>query len=540
MKKNLPVTQVERPFPAGKYIVSRTDLKGTTTYANEAFIEISGFAKEEIIGHNHNLIRHPDMPPAAFKDLWDTIQGGRPWRGVVKNRCKNGDHYWVEALVVPVRQNDQTVGYMSVRTAPSRQQISEAEALYRRLNDSQASLPKPGRWARLRLATKFRAALLWLIVAQVLVGLIHEGQEVLGLTPAFADWTMRLIGLSALGAGALLWVLQNRTLDVLGAITHRLDRIGQGDLTESIPLHRVDELGRLNDALVTMQTHIKAMMAEVGEAAAAVQESAALVGKEMAETYRNSHAQSDSANRIAAAVEQLAVSVEEVAEGSRQAADAALASRELLASASESMVESRSASRDVVSAVNQAGETMAELFKSIFAIGQVTTAIQGIAEQTNLLALNAAIEAARAGEAGRGFAVVADEVRKLAERASQQTQEITASVSEIQNKTQQAVSGMESAGAHVTHTDEAMLKAEHGLADVAGQGENVVDMSRQIADATRQQSKVGEEIAGQVEGIVRAIDQTSQAIASVNQKAAGMLEVSRRLRELVGFFRYIR
>ena len=150
MKKNLPVTQNEVPFPKGRYIVSRTDLKGIITYGNDTFVEMSGFSREELIGKNHNIIRHPDMPPAAFQHLWDTIRTGRPWRGVVKNRCKNGDFYWVEALVVPVRKNNQTTGYMSVRTEPTRQQIAAVEALYPKLQDKDARLPLPSRWQQVK------------------------------------------------------------------------------------------------------------------------------------------------------------------------------------------------------------------------------------------------------------------------------------------------------------------------------------------------------------------------------------------------------
>ena len=127
MKTNLPITQNEVPFPKGRYIVSRTDLKGIITYADDTFVDISGFTREELIGKNHNVVRHPEMPAAAFQDLWDTNKAGRPWRGMVKNRCKNGDYYWVDALVVPVRKNGETTGYMSVRHPPTRQQIAVAD-----------------------------------------------------------------------------------------------------------------------------------------------------------------------------------------------------------------------------------------------------------------------------------------------------------------------------------------------------------------------------------------------------------------------------
>ena len=140
MKKNFPVTQNEVPFPAGRAVVSKTDLKGIITYANDAFVELSGFTREELIGKNHNLVRHPDMPPQAFKWLWDTLKEGLPWRGIVKNRCKSGDHYWVKALVSPIEQGGRVTGYLSVRVAPSRAEIEAADSLYKRLNESGAPI----------------------------------------------------------------------------------------------------------------------------------------------------------------------------------------------------------------------------------------------------------------------------------------------------------------------------------------------------------------------------------------------------------------
>lgn len=130
MKINLPISGQERLFPATKTLVSKTDTKGIITFANADFVEISGYSKEELVGTNHNIIRHPDMPPVAFEVMWKTLKRGLPWHGVVKNRCKNGDHYWVDAKVVPIKKNGQIVGYMSVRTCPSRKDVAIAEAAY--------------------------------------------------------------------------------------------------------------------------------------------------------------------------------------------------------------------------------------------------------------------------------------------------------------------------------------------------------------------------------------------------------------------------
>ena len=130
MRNNQPVTNREIPFPKERYLVSKTDLKGLITFANDEFVKVSGFSQEELIGKSHNIVRHPDMPAWAFEDLWATVKKGNPWRGLVKNRAKNGDYYWVEAFVVPVKQNGEISGYMSVRSEASREQIAAAQALY--------------------------------------------------------------------------------------------------------------------------------------------------------------------------------------------------------------------------------------------------------------------------------------------------------------------------------------------------------------------------------------------------------------------------
>lgn len=130
MRQNLPITQREYPFPPNRTLVSVTDLKGRITYCNPAFIEVSGYSREELLGQPHNLVRHPDMPAEAFRDMWATIESGRPWAGVVKNRRKNGDHYWVVANATPMMDAGRITGYLSVRNQPSREAIQGAEALY--------------------------------------------------------------------------------------------------------------------------------------------------------------------------------------------------------------------------------------------------------------------------------------------------------------------------------------------------------------------------------------------------------------------------
>ncbi len=124
------VTELESPFPEGRLIVSRTDSEGVITHVNQSFVDMSGYSREELLGAPHYILRHPDMPPAAFKDLWDTLARGEKWQGYVKNLRKDGGYYWVKATVIPNIRNNKVVGYTSVRRKPSRQKIAECTKLY--------------------------------------------------------------------------------------------------------------------------------------------------------------------------------------------------------------------------------------------------------------------------------------------------------------------------------------------------------------------------------------------------------------------------
>jgi len=138
MRKNLPVTGKEVLFKDDDRIISITNTKGVLTSINEAFLKISGFTEEELIGQAHNLVRHPDMPQAAFADLWATLAQKKPCLGLVKNRCKNGDHYWVNAYVMGVYKNGTLTGYQSVRTKPERKHVEAAEILYAKLQNGKS------------------------------------------------------------------------------------------------------------------------------------------------------------------------------------------------------------------------------------------------------------------------------------------------------------------------------------------------------------------------------------------------------------------
>ncbi len=131
--RTLHISPRERVYPRGRLIVSRTDLAGVITHANDAFVEISGYSREELIGQPHHILRHPDMPKAAYQDVWTTLGSGRKWHGYVKNLCKDGTYYWVYATAVPNVRDGKVVGYASVRREPSRRKIAEMSALYEKM-----------------------------------------------------------------------------------------------------------------------------------------------------------------------------------------------------------------------------------------------------------------------------------------------------------------------------------------------------------------------------------------------------------------------
>ncbi len=208
MKINTPVTDKQLHMEDGTILVSKTDRKGIITYCNRNFIEISGFSESELIGKNHNLVRHPDMPPEAFQDLWDTVHAGKPWSGIVKNRCKNGDFYWVYANVSPVRRGGEIVEYISVRSKPSETQIRDAEALYEKLRAGQVSL-KPGRIAAAR--ARLKSMRIW-----------HKLGATFALlaTLACLAWGVMLAGLDSLSDSMLMANNDRMAAQAIGEVNH--------------------------------------------------------------------------------------------------------------------------------------------------------------------------------------------------------------------------------------------------------------------------------------------------------------------------------
>lgn len=525
MKTNLPVTGIEKPFTSGT-IVSKTDLKGAITYANDAFIDLSGFSREELIGKNHNIVRHPDMPPAAFAWLWDTIKAGQPWRGMVKNRCKNGDHYWVEAFAVPVKEKGKIVEYMSVRSVPTREQIASAEALYKQINAGKPlALPKSR-------SLSVNASLITLIVVS---NLILIGSNLLGYF-GMHEFGLALTAIGILFSAGLGIFLSGAINRGLKKIIDIFDQIAEGNLNNKIDIGGQDEVGRVLNSLACMQVHLKVILDEVTLASSVLATHTDHLKEEMSHVITRSQAQSDRIMQVSTAMEEMSASIREVAEHAGGTADAAGQTLAEVHNGNAHMGRSMDATSRVVQTVETSGSAITELSQAILKIGAITQAIREIADQTNLLALNAAIEAARAGEQGRGFAVVADEVRKLAERTSSSTADIARMVEEIETTVSTATGSMEQAVCEVKSGLAMIHASSNSFKAITTASQRVTEMAQHIAGAANQQSVAGEEVAANMEQISELSGASTASAIQVGRATEELAHVAANLQAMARHF----
>ncbi|PPC97956.1 MAG: hypothetical protein CTY35_06525 [Methylotenera sp.] len=253
MKINMPITNIEVELKETSSIVSKTDLKGLITYINRDFLEISGFTEQELIGKSHNIVRHPDMPPAAFEDLWSTVKAGKPWNGLVKNRCKNGDHYWVEANVAPVRESGKIVGYMSVRSKVTRKQIEDIEPIYRRMLKGEV-IKAEGAVAR--LVRKFGNIPMFFKMTSAMVLPVVA---ILGTAIFINVGVANALIISSIGFISTLlvsFILSRKIVSPIHTATKSLNSIASGDLQLRIDTGANDESGKMIQALKSMQIKV--------------------------------------------------------------------------------------------------------------------------------------------------------------------------------------------------------------------------------------------------------------------------------------------
>jgi aerotaxis receptor len=556
MKNNQPVFDREYAIRPESSIISRTDQKGVITYVNDEFVEASGFTRDELIGQSHNIVRHPDMPTEAFRDLWATLKRGKPWGGIVKNRRKDGSYYWVRAMATPLSSG----GYMSVRTTASPAEIRAASTLYEQMRrDSTLLLEqggiRGGLFSRLfrRLNDIDLSKRLWLstLASIVIVCLsLGLGLQVVAavplatLTPELASrigdlhQAMLIVGgLTLLVWPPLAWVIIRAFNQPVRSAIGAARRMAAMDLSQPIPVHGDDEIGQLLAQLAIMRNHFQEMAAMLRQSTARLDMMAHRLADSSQASASAASDQAEVATNMAASVEELSVSIDHVTEFSGEADALSRASGSASRDGGGVIQRAADEMTHIADTVNGSAMAIRELESYTVEISTIVNVIKEIADQTNLLALNAAIEAARAGEQGRGFAVVADEVRKLAERTATSTKEIAGMIEKVQASSQHAVAEMENSVEQVKAGVDLARQAEQSIGTIQVSSTQVAEAVKEISLAISEQSTAAREIAQNVERVAQMTEQGSLASQAAASLASDVNALSGELRRLAETFR---
>lgn len=529
MRNNQPVTQKEQRFRSKEDLVSVTDLNGKIKYVNKPFIDISGFSEDELIGQDHNIVRHPDMPEAAFEDLWATVKSGVGWRGMVKNRCKNGDHYWVRAFVTPVMQNEKVIGYQSVRAEPSREQVAEAEKLYAKMRqDKSMKLPKPGFLQRVTVSASVSLASM-LSLACMLVALV------IGFQHASTLLTTMLI-IAILSGAFVWWRVIYGVINPLNKLRFLVRDLAGGNYSKSISYERDDEVGRAFMAVKLLQARNKTILGQVMEATHELIQSAEQLSASSKGMLTNMRSQADHTTLVATAMNQMSATVEEVSSNAQSSADITTGAQTTVVEGDEVVMEALQAMQVFSEELTRTTAQVNQLSADSEQISNITNVISDIADQTNLLALNAAIEAARAGEQGRGFAVVADEVRGLASRTQDATQEIRTMLGNLSSSIQHSATTIEENNKEAREALEKVEIAREIFGQVAEGMELINDMSTQIATAAEEQAQVAQEMSRDIETISQHAGNTEHEAEELEGRAAAINRNAMRLQAQLSDF----
>ncbi|MEB6390928.1 methyl-accepting chemotaxis protein [Kluyvera ascorbata] len=485
------VTQNEYPLDDDTTLMSTTDVHSYITHANDTFVQVSGYQLDELTGQPHNMVRHPDMPKAAFADMWYTLQQGEPWSGIVKNRRKNGDHYWVRANAVPMVRRGQVTGYMSIRTRATAEEIAAVEPLYRALNDGRCK-------KRIHKGLVVGNGWLGKLPAMPLRWRVRSVMAVLfaGLAATLAATSAGWLPLAAAAVVMLMGTLlfEQQIVRPIENVARQALKVATGERNSVQHLNRSDELGLTLRAVGQLGLMCRWLINDVSSQVVSVRDG-------IDRLAQGNEDLNDRTRQTVANVQQTVATMNQMAASVQSNSETAAEVDKLSVAASSAATKGGNAMQTVV-------KTMDDIADSTQRIGSITSLINDIAFQTNILALNAAVEAARAGEQGKGFAVVAGEVRHLASRSASAANDIRklidASASKVQSGSEQ------------------VYAAGRTMDDIVVQVKNVTQLIAQISHATSEQ-------ATGLSELTRAVAE----LDSITQKNADLVEESARISAMV-------
>src|SRR5690606_11043004 len=475
-------------------LTSTTSPTGVITYVNEDFCAVSGLTAAEVIGQAHNIVRHPDMPQAAFAGMWDRLKAGKSWLGVVKKRCKNGDFYWVSAFVTPIIENNKITEYQPVRVRPSRAQRRRAEKIYNRLNRQQPIWP-------LTLPALSMGSRLILIAAATLAPIAGYQLSQNFSVALLLAWLGSLVALST-----GLWVGTAR----LRRLVRDSRTIVNDPLAQYIFQGRINDVSQLALALKLKDEESRAVIARTLVSEQAIIEAARRYAELGASSQEKIQREQDEMEQVATAINQMSASIQEVTQNVTQTAASTRQVQDAVSQGSRIIGESTTAIRNLTEELDQVAALIRDLHHRSSRIDSVVSGIGDTAGPTQRLALNAAIEAARAGEQGRGCAVVADQVRALAGRAQESTAEIQHMIHELQSGTQASVDRVTQSESLSRDCLEKSDQAQQACTQIAQQIGEINQMSGQIASATEQQSAVAEDINYKIHQLYELTRETTE------------------------------
>lgn len=514
MRKNLPVTSIRRTFAAEQRLISVTDTRGIITDCNDAFVAVSGFSRDELIGQPHNIVRHPDMPPAAYETMWRYLKQGQNWMGLVKNRCKNGDYYWVDAYVMPISEKGKVIGYESVRCVPNEQDVARAEKLYQQINAGKASRKMPQPTVLIAGVTS-----LLLLLSLMMANL------------AVTQWVL------IAGLLALVTYYQLRRRKLFADLELLMPGAFQDPLAVQSYTDESMSNGRLKVSVLSERAHLRAMLTRIESAAGRVAVDSDRGLQLTREANNEIDRQQAETMQVATAMNEMTTTIAEVAHHVTDTAAQAEKAHKLSAKGNEIAGITRHSIEKLRDTVSSISKSVTEVAEQTDKIAKAAQFIEQIADQTNLLALNAAIEAARAGEQGRGFAVVAEEVRSLAQRTQQSTKEIYGIVSELTARANNAVQVAKLGAEDADHGLQKVVESGEMLAGISGAVTEIAHMSTQMAAAVEEQAHVAEDINRQVVSISTLAGHSTSAANEASHTLEQLKSVSDDLADLVHRFK---
>ncbi|MCC5926384.1 MAG: PAS domain S-box protein [Bacteroidetes bacterium] len=519
MKKNVPVTQRELKYDENANILSTTDLKGKITFFNRTFLEISGFEEDELKGAPHNIIRHPDMPREAFKTMWDTIQANRSWIGVVKNRCKNGDHYWVNAFVSPISKNGTIIEYQSVRRNPDRDTVSRADALYKKLINKEDT-------PELKTGLSLQKRLLLNIISFFAVGI--TGSVVLP-----QGW---MVAILLLGVGALLYHQVQGIYRPFDDLIAKAEAINDDTVSRYIITGRNDEASKIHMALHVLEAEKKAIIGRVNDAISTLSEVARHLDGSMQSARERGDSLVSEIERVAAAVEEMSATIRDVSDNASKTYQNATSSLEK-AQHGKAVIDSNARELDILNTeIEEAADAVKEAATIAGSVTSILDVIKDISEQTRLLSLNATIEAARAGTAGKGFSVVADQVRSLSARTQKSAEEIGQVIENLNASTDKATKMMQNAKAKVSNNSQENSRSVAILDQILASIQGIASGNEEVAFIVEQQRLAADEINQSLSSITAHSHNNMEHIELNTKASSDMSSTINAIRELTNHF----